>query len=151
MLRDALNILDEYEANDRNPMQETVEAWLSGDEKKLLALLDDGFGKDPVLRERAAGALLWERNHKIADRIADEMRGHPSETIFFAVGALHMPDPLKKGAGAKGAAAEPGDAAGENEKDVRKLGIVSLLREKGYTLERVRKGASTPVEAGSDK
>ena len=142
MLTDTLDELDRYEANGRDLIEETLAAWLSGDEGRLLALMDAGFGTDPALKERAAAAFLWRRNLRMAGRIDERMSAEG--TTFFAVGALHMPD----------APSIPATSAGEDEaaapqrmqpkfeveegKRAPKLGLVSLLRAQGYTVEPIR-------------
>lgn len=138
MLVDALDQLDDYEKKGRNPVEEMIGAWRSGDEKRLMELLDDGFGKDPVLRDRMESRLLWQRNQLIAERIAARMAKDPSRTVFFAVGALHLPDPRR-----------PEEMTEEQRRafDVKK-GLVTLLRERGYRLERVE---ATPAAVGGDR
>lgn len=162
LLRETLDQLDRDEAAGRNTVEETVVAWLSGDEKRLVDLLDDGFGSDPKLRARAEDELLWKRNLRFADRIHAALQAHPAEVAMFAVGALHLPepppakkdvapapdDPAADTADGGGAAADA-DAAKTPER-VRQAGLVKLLREKGYVLTRVRapRRAKTPVGAG---
>ena len=53
ILKDSLDELDRYEGEGRDLMEETLSAWLSGDEPRLLALMDAGFGSDPELIEQA--------------------------------------------------------------------------------------------------
>ena len=147
ILKDSLDELDRYEGEGRDLMEETLSAWLSGDEPRLLALMDAGFGSDPELRERAAAALLWRRNLRIASRIEDRMQAD-TET-FFAVGALHMPDAPAQDAIAPGGrspskedavAPQPSSSTFEVTpgESAPKLGLVTLLRQRGYTVNRIR-------------
>lgn len=138
MLRESLDLLDRYEAEGRSVMEETVVAWLSGDEKQLMSLLDDGFGTDPVLSARAEEELLWKRNLRLADRIADKMTQSPDKTGFFAVGALHMPDERT----------EPRAAGAGTANEPARKGIVTLLRAKGFRVERAVPAAAVPAGAG---
>ncbi len=137
MLRESLDLLDEYEADGRNVMEEMIAAWMSGDNVALVKLLDDGFGSDPAIRERAEQELLWKRNARFSERIDATMRSSPDKTAFFAIGALHLPDAPK----VKGKAPAP---AGANE--APKLGVVEMMRRRGYTVTRV--GAGQPAMAG---
>ncbi len=71
-------------------------------------------------------ALLTERNHRMAHRLDSIMRG--GENVFFAVGAAHLP---------------------------RKDGLITLLRDKGYTVEPVmytvvRREETEPAEEKVD-
>ncbi len=147
ILKDSLDEMDRLEAAGRDLMEETLSAWLSGDEQRLLALMDSGFGSDPELRERAAAALLWRRNLRMASRIDDRMKA-TGET-FFAVGALHMPDAPAKADGAPVDPSSSGDGAAEPRRSestfevaagqvAPKLGLVTLLRQRGYTVQRIR-------------
>ena len=140
MLRDSLIMLDEYEAAGRQVMEEMISAWMSGDSTTLVALLDDGFGRDPLIRERAEQELLWKRNVRFAERMEAAMVAAPAKTSFFAIGALHLPD----------APAAPAKAAGAMEgaakmKALPKVGVVELMRSRGYTVTRV--GAAAPAKA----
>ena len=147
MLEDSLDELDRYDTDGRDLMEETLTAWLSGDEARLLTLLDSGFGSDPALKERAAAALLWRRNRRLADRIDQRMTGE--QVHFFAVGALHMPDaPTQRSTKpVDGAVAAEGERAGAQAiptfevapgQPAPKLGLVTLLRARGFSVERVR-------------
>lgn len=142
MLRDSLDELDRYEADGRDLMEETLLAWLSGDLERLLALMESGFGQDPELKETAAAALLWRRNLRMAARIEERLQ--TNRTTFFAVGALHMPDaPLERAPDGSAAPVRPtfavgtGPATSEGER-APKLGLVTLLRERGFSVTRVR-------------
>lgn len=127
MLVDALDQLDQYEAKGRNLIEEMIAAWRSGAEAQLMELLDDGFGTDPELKGRMERQLLWNRNQLLADRMAKKIKAAPTTTAFFAVGALHLPDPKK-----------PKDLAPAALKEfATKKGLVTLLRERGFTLTRV--------------
>ena len=137
MLRDSLDMLEQYEASGRVVMEEMIAAWMSGDNKTLVGLLDDGFGNDPLIRERAEQELLWKRNVRFAGRMDSIMREAPAKTSFFAIGALHLPD----GPPVDAAAVNAGAAA----KGAPKLGVVELMRQRGYTVTRV--GAKAPAEA----
>lgn len=144
MLRDSLDLLDQYEAEGRKVMEEMISAWMSGDDRTLVSLLDDGFGTDPIIRDRAEQELLWKRNLRFADRIAREMVSHPDQTSFFAIGALHLPDapaPKKDAKSAEGADTPKAEST--------KLGVVELMRRRGYTVTRI--GASSPVRAKAGK
>ena len=137
MLRDSLVMLEEYEAAGRQVMEEMITAWMSGDSKTLVALLDDGFGKDPLIRERAEQELLWKRNVRFAERMEAAMTAAPAKTSFFAIGALHIPDApamTPKDAAAVEASAQP--------KGLPKVGVVELMRQRGYTVTRVGAGAA---------
>jgi len=140
MLTDTLDELDRVEADGRDLIEETLTAWLSGDEERLLALMDAGFGTDPALRERAAASFLWRRNLRMAKRI-DERMG-PGGTTFFAVGALHMPDAPTVLAAASEEDGTPRRVQPtfevEEGTQAPKLGLVTLLRRRGYVVERVR-------------
>ncbi len=147
ILKDSLDELDRYEAAGRDLMEETISAWLSGDELRLLALMDAGFGSDPELRERAAAALLWRRNLRMARRIEDRMKA--DRETFFAVGALHMPDAPAQGATPSGGRGSAKEGSGEEQpvsstfevtpgQSAPKLGLITLLRQRGFTVVRLR-------------
>ncbi len=144
MLRESLDLLDEYDRENRRPMEEMVVAWLSGDERQLVKLLDDGFGTDPVLREMAEHELLWKRNVRLADRIVERLEASPENDTFFAVGALHMPDAPAPEAGPDGTVTETPQEAEVRE---AKKGLLVLLRAKGYSVVRVPAAAASPASA----
>ncbi len=152
MLRDSLDLLDEYEASGRNVMEEMIGAWMSGNEKALVKLLEDGFGTDPILRERAENELLWKRNTRFAKRMQREMAAHPGKTAFFAIGALHLPNEAAPEAVAPkpNAGGDPeGDTANGTKARAPKLGVVELLENRGYTVTRIGAAPRPPVSAGN--
>lgn len=137
--------LDQLAADRRkgvSTIETTVRAWLSGDEDALLDVLDDSFAVDPDLRARIEEELIWKRNLRFAERIEDAIAAAPAEVQFFAIGALHMPDPREADEEEEDA---PGDDAAAADEPVRK-GLVTLLERRGFTLTRVR--AAVPAGAG---
>lgn len=112
LLDATLDLLAHMKATGRNYVAELIDAWLSGDTDRLLAFAEDttGFEKHEELRKRFMKALLFDRNHRMAERTDAALRAHLDDGFFFAFGALHM----------------PGDE-----------GVVALLRQKGWKVERV--------------
>ncbi len=87
-----------------------VEWYLAGDGEKLAGALSQGTG-DPELARKFQAEVLVKRNHRMADRIEALRRDTPDETVFVAVGALHL-------------------VGTEN--------LPQLLEARGYELRRVR-------------
>lgn len=87
--------------------EEMREVYLSGDLDALARFSDDMMRDiDPALAQRFERRFVTERNHRMADRLQPLLR---KGGTFIAVGALHLP--------------------GED-------GIIALLREAGYEVER---------------
>ena len=84
--------------------------YLEGNGEKLAAALQQGNG-DAVLARKFQAEVLIKRNHRMADRIEALRREAPAETVFVAVGALHLVGP-------------------EN--------LPQLLQARGYDISRVR-------------
>ena len=66
-----------------------VEWYLEGNGEKLAAALSQGSG-DAALARKFEAEVLVKRNHRMADRIEALRRDAPDETLFVAVGALHL-------------------------------------------------------------
>lgn len=141
--------LDQLAADRRegvSTIETTVRAWLSGDEGALLDVLDESFAIDAAFRERIEDRLIWERNVRFADRIDRAIAAQPEEVPFFAVGALHMPDPRVEEQGEASGEDAPKAAEGETGEEPVRKGLVTLLRARGYTVTRAR--AAVPAGAG---
>ena len=66
-----------------------VEWYLEGNGDKLTAALSQGSG-NAALAKKFEAEVLTKRNHRMADRIDVLRKQAPGETIFVAVGALHL-------------------------------------------------------------
>jgi uncharacterized protein YbaP (TraB family) len=84
--------------------------YLEGNDEKLASALGQGTG-DPALARKFEAEVLTKRNHRMAARIEALRRDAPGETLFVAVGALHL-------------------VGAEN--------LPQLLQARGYELSRVR-------------
>ena len=111
MIRSTLDGLDEY----GEALDSLYTAWLEGDHDKLLSLLTEETGEDEELsqEERALmedynKAMIDDRNFGMAEVATGYLRS--GDTVFLAVGTGHM----------------LGDT-----------GLVKLLQEAGFTVERV--------------
>lgn len=124
MLSATLTLLEQAEATGRKPLEEMVQAYLSGDLDRLSEMMDEmtGLEEDADLHARLEKALVVDRNHNMAERILVKLRAEPKRSYFFAVGALHH--------------------AGDE-------GVVALLRAQGLELTRI--GAPAKVEARPKK
>src|SRR5690606_32017557 len=94
------------------PIRALLEVYLSGSLEALQAAADRALGEDKELAKRMMKPLLEERNERMAARMQQKMTQAPETTFFFAIGAAHFP--------------------GEH-------GILTMLRSKGYRIERVGK------------
>jgi uncharacterized protein YbaP (TraB family) len=140
LVRDGLDLLDQHDAAGRNGLEELVQAWLSGKLERLLDLLEEGFGPDEALRRKLEDRIVWDRNRRFAERIDTRIQAAPTQVAFFAVGALHLPD------GRVVAAADTSPEALAAERQ-RMRGLLTLLREAGYTVVHRTKVEAAPVEA----
>jgi hypothetical protein len=113
--------LDSSLASEQDPkevFQKMIESYVAGDESQLMKVMEDQGGaidlgeedKYKAVSDKVNKRLLDDRNVLMADRMAAIMRDSPSKTFFFAVGLAHYP--------------------GET-------GVLQLLRDKGFELERV--------------
>ncbi|AMY12367.1 TraB family protein [Luteitalea pratensis] len=81
--------LRDFEAPAGPTGKQLVEWYLEGNGDKLAAALSQGSRNDALARKFEAEVLV-KRNHRMADRIDDLRRDAPGETLFVAVGALHL-------------------------------------------------------------
>lgn len=88
-------------------VENMVDAWLSGDVKKMEKLLTENIKKYPGL-DRAYKKLLEVRNQRMVEKIITYLKS--GENYFIIAGAAHM---------------------------TGKEGIVQLLRDKGYTVAQL--------------
>lgn len=115
-LEQALDIGEEYDAENRSPLREMLEAYLSGEMAQLVAKLEESNSRDPELNKRIMKSLLDDRNVRMADRMTEKLTAHPDKSYFFAVGAMHYP--------------------GE-------MGVLKLMRAKGYRITRINPPPAT--------
>lgn len=90
---------------EKDNLNELTDMWRTGDLEHLTRITEE-IAED----EEYYNALLKDRNHGMAQKIDDYLKGDGSKTYFVIVGALHM--------------------AGED-------GLVVLLEQMGYTVTRI--------------
>jgi uncharacterized protein YbaP (TraB family) len=121
LLSTTIDQLESAKKAGRDPVQELVEAYLSGDEGKLFAYVSEaavvGDEDMKVFRTR----MIEERNTRMVDRLLAEAAKRPGKTLFVMVGAAHF--------------------AGDG-------GITALLQKKGRSVRRLSaEGAAAPASA----
>ena len=89
------------------------EAWLKGDTEAILDVEDEEYGEEPTEEEQKLLdyyelKMITERNEGMAKKAIEYIES--GDTVFFAVGTAHMLD---------------------------EKGVVNLLTEAGYTVERI--------------
>jgi len=117
MLEQTLDYHVEHLAEGRSPLEELVEAYLSGSLDRLGQLILEQIDLEDPVGAKLFQALFTDRNQRMAERIHQKLQDHPGSTFFFAVGAAHF--------------------WGEGS-------ILELLRQKGHKIERV---AAAPAAA----
>lgn len=110
MLEQTLDLLDEFKKKGEDPIEEMLAAYLAGDSKKMLAAMLESYDPENELDKKVMKRLFYDRNVRMADRIADKIKLAKDKSFFFAVGAGHL--------------------LGDD-------GMVRLLEKKGYKLERI--------------
>jgi len=111
MLEQTLDLIDEYKAKGKDAIDELIQAYLSGQDKKLLDAMMESYDPNNELDRKVMKRLFTDRNERMSERIAKKLSASPGKSIFFAVGAGHL---------------------------VGDQGLVALLREAGYQIERVK-------------
>ncbi len=109
-LKQTLDAIEKAKAKGLKPSAGVVDAYLSGDTKNIVGMLSEHMDLDDPLGYKMYDRLLLSRDADMAKKMAEMMTANPGRTYFFAIGALHLP---------------------------RELGVVGLLRSKGFTVERV--------------
>lgn len=107
----------------RSAVEPLLEAYLSGEGQALVDMMtEEDSGLPEELQAKFEREFVVERNHHMADRIAEKIGG--DAIYFFAVGTLHYP--------------------GEE-------GIVALLEGKGFTVRRLSHAdaGELPIPAGA--
>jgi uncharacterized protein YbaP (TraB family) len=108
-LRDTVEFMRSAKSQDKDFIEESIEAYLQGDLDRLMAYLMS-YMKDNEFYDHLLDRLIDQRNIKMAESIHRLVSENTSESYFFAIGAGHF--------------------WGDN-------GINTLLQEKGYSIENV--------------
>ncbi len=108
-LSDTVEFMRSAKNQDKDFIEESIEAYLQGDLDRLMAYLMS-YMKDNEFYDQLLDRLIDQRNLKMAETIHRLASENTSESYFFAIGAGHF--------------------WGDN-------GINTLLLEKGYSIENV--------------
>lgn len=86
--------LEDVETPDGAPTAATLVEWyLAGDAEKLASALTPSKDADAALAKKFETEVLVRRNHRMTERIEALRRDAPAESLFVAVGALHLVGP----------------------------------------------------------
>lgn len=94
LLSESLRLLREARAEGDSPIERLVEAYVSGDPKKVEAEVERQFkqmaaGEHKELGEQLLKKLLDDRDTAMAKTMATKLEEEPAKSHFFAVGAAH--------------------------------------------------------------
>lgn len=98
------------EGGEDGAMEALVDAYLSGDETRLVKIAFEYMKEDDPLTEKFMKVAVDDRNVRMTERIVEKLLKEPGRVHFFAIGALHYP---------------------------MEMGILALLDERGYEVTRV--------------
>jgi len=90
LLRDTLDQIDRYRRERRDPTEELVAAYVSGEDARVTRLLEEDFDPQDPLDVKVRQRLFTDRNARMADRITACLRAAPPRAYLFAVGAGHV-------------------------------------------------------------
>ena len=113
LLSATIDQLESAKKAGRDPVQELVEAYLAGDEGKLLSYVQEASVTGDEDLKALRTRMIAERNARLVDRLLEEAKKRPGKTILVAVGAEHF----------------AGDA-----------GLPALLQKKGMKVVRLTAG-----------
>ena len=111
LMQETLDGLAKARRTGKNIVELLTEAYLSGEEAKVEALLKEFQGENTALNQRLTKALIDDRNRTMSERIITKLKAQPKTRYFVAVGAAHLTGPTS---------------------------IVAQLRQQGYTVTRIR-------------
>lgn len=92
MLDEAITQRDKAKKEGRDPIKELVDAYVSGDEERVLSSLDKDFDPKNPLDVKMRQRLVYDRNVTMEQRIADKTKAG-TRSYFFAVGSAHVVGP----------------------------------------------------------
>ncbi|PVZ70496.1 TraB/GumN family protein [Pelagibaculum spongiae] len=90
MLKDTLDVLDQAESKNIDPIAQIETAWLSGDATELNRQMLLWQGDNQQFNKKFNRIAIEQRNQTMAERITQKMRQQPNKSFFFAVGAGHL-------------------------------------------------------------
>ncbi len=93
MLRDALDERDKYKAKGVDFIKVLIDIYLRGDEKELLEKMTEEYDPTDPLDRKMMKLLFTDRNTRMTERIAAKLKASPAKSLFFAIGAGHLPGP----------------------------------------------------------
>ena len=111
LMQETLDGLAKARRTGKNIVELLTEAYLSGEEAKVEALLKEFQGENTALNQRLTKALIDDRNQTMSERIITKLKAQSKTRYFVAVGAAHLTGPTS---------------------------IVALLRQQGYTVTRIQ-------------
>jgi uncharacterized protein YbaP (TraB family) len=86
-----LDALDDFDARGISATEYMIQWYLSGDVDRMQQLLEEiPMAHDEQLRNKIENVLIYDRNERFAQRIADKISENPGKSLFFAVGMGHL-------------------------------------------------------------
>lgn len=119
-VRDGLADIVKKEAEGVHPTEDLLRLYLKGDEAAIDTRVNEFPLTDAKLKKRLMARLVDDRNVVMADRIVRKLQEQPAAVQVFAVGAAHYPG---------------------------KMGVLELLRQRGYRLTRIELAADDAARA----
>lgn len=92
MLEETLDRLERHGEQGGGYVERMLSSYLSGRLEGLAALVQDELDLNDPLDAKFYKLLITDRNRRMAERIAERVRGDHDKSWFFAVGALHLPN-----------------------------------------------------------
>jgi len=92
-LEASLDVMDEDGTGDADPLDRLIRLYAKGDERELGEFLDRELRRPKVsdeLKTLFMTTLLADRNRRMETAIIDNMKRHPHQQMFVAVGAAHL-------------------------------------------------------------
>ena len=123
-LQHSLETIAVARAEGRSPFAELFDAYVTGDADLLWRLAEEQLDTEEPTMLAWWDAVYTARNRRMAARLAAQSRARPGETQFYAFGVLHFLGPR---------------------------GVVALLREEGWTVERVSAQPSSSSTASASR
>ena len=117
-LEETVSLVEADLRNGTNAVEEMIQAWLTGDPKRLIAEVHRYFDFELEEHRELFAKIHDERNATMLERLAERVRTSPDQVRLIAVGAAHLPGPR---------------------------GMVQLLQAEGYTTWRVMSPADLPA------